>query len=94
MSTVWKGGLAAGRLDLGGDFPARRRVEIENADAAAFLPSRRAIAAPMPLAPPVTRTVRSFNPRIGRPLNICVRSRRSVPSPLEGEGVHRSAVVA
>ena len=28
---------------------------------------RRAIAAPMPLAPPVTMTVRSFNPRIGLP---------------------------
>ena len=26
--------------------------------------SRRAIAAPMPLAPPVSRTVLSFNPRI------------------------------
>src|SRR6266511_1582101 len=28
---------------------------------------RRAIAAPMPLAPPVTKTVRSFNPRISAP---------------------------
>src|SRR4030088_3066521 len=34
--------------------------------------SRRAIAAPIPLAPPVTRTVRSFSPRISAPRLSCL----------------------
>src|SRR5882757_635175 len=34
--------------------------------------SRRAIAAPMPLAPPVTRAVRSFSPRISAPRLRCL----------------------
>src|SRR5262249_57661374 len=35
---------------------------------------RRAVAAPMPLAPPVTSTVRSFNPRIFAP-RLCLLRR-------------------
>src|SRR5262245_36037260 len=35
--------------------------------------SRRAIAAPMPLAPPVSKTVRSFSPRMWTLRSTCLR---------------------
>src|SRR5215470_8125455 len=44
-------------------------------------PSRRAIAAPMPLLPPVTMTVRSFSPRIFPPT-----LRRSLAGPRQHAG--------
>ena len=64
MSAAWKLALPPLALISPASFSPAARIEIENADRAALLAQPAAIAAPMPLAPPVTRTVLSFKPRI------------------------------
>src|SRR5882757_8172381 len=67
MSVAWKLTLPPSALISDETFspPAASRSRMPTAQPSSA--SRRAIAAPMPLAPPVTRTVRSFNPRISAP---------------------------
>src|SRR4051812_49354237 len=78
MSAAWELALPPATLISPASFspaaPSRSRIPTAHPCSA----RRRQIAAPMPLAPPVTRTVLPFNPRIVSPALAGQHARRLV----------------